>query len=188
MNDIIRDPAEPGLSSNARVEVILHRLLPEGEEPNEIIGHYSERLVQEIKRRGSYPMIRLAWPEDFELLTSARAAQIAARVANDNLAEDPIVSAIAEQVAQKAPQVALVPTPPFLMKLEDYANRCGYSVTFIKRLIPRGLPTLGVHKARRVHVARADKWLEGNLDVLDVTDSEDVSALARANAHKKGAR
>lgn len=184
MNDFIHDPANPGPSPSVRVEVILPRLLPDNEEPDASIGLYSERIIQEIKRRGSYPMIRIAWLEDFELLTSARAAQIATRIANDHLAEDPVVSAVAEKVAAMAPQVGQVVTAPFLMRLPDYAERCGYSVAFIKRLIRRGLPTLGPHKARRVHVARADKWMEQNLDVLDVTDSEDVVDLAKANARK----
>jgi hypothetical protein len=70
------------------------------------------------------------------------------------------------------------------MKMEEYASRCGYSVSFIKKLVPRGLPTLGFHKARRVHVARADKWMEENLDHLDVTDSTDILDLAKANARK----
>lgn len=168
-----------------RSALIISKSDPKKAEPGTPIGYWSEEIMQEARRRGAFPVVQISWPEDLALFAAAKAAELTARIANDNLSQDPVVAAIAERVAETAPQVGQLGTPPFLMKLEDYANRCGYSVAFIKRLIPRGLPTLGIHKARRVHVARADRWLEQNLDVLDVTDSADVEDLAKANARKK---
>lgn len=171
-------------SNTVRVEILLSSTVPQEGEAQHIIGYWPEHLRDEIKTRGYYPCVRIMWPEDLEVFASGRGAQIAARVANDNLSADPLIEAIANKMAEAAPQRGQVIAPPFLMKIEDYANRCGYSVAFIKRLIPKGLPTLGIHKARRVHVVRADKWMEENLDRLDVTDSGDVADLAVANAHK----
>lgn len=129
--------------------------------------------------------MKYVWPDDLELLQSAAAAKMATAVANENAARDPFIEALAARLQPKLPAR---PEPKgevvMLMTFRDYGRRTSYSETFIKRLVPRGLPTVGKHKARRVHVARADRWLEDNLDLLDITDSPEIVELAKANARR----
>ena len=172
-----------------RMEIIVSRTFPQNGDPQHIIGYWSEPIRREAEKRGYFPMIKIMWPEDLEVLGSAKAASIAAKVANDNLSKDPLVSALADKVAAALPAPTTKGTEsnaPFLMRIPDYAKRLGYSTAHVSRLIAKGLPTLGRHKGRRVHVARADRWLEENLDHLDLTESEDIGDVAKANALKGG--
>ncbi len=153
------------------------------------IGYWDPEVLAEAKERGALPVILMMWPGDYQRALGAIAGQAAVEAANQNIKADPLVSAIAERVAsimgQVQPTRSAEPNGPMLMKVSDYARRTGYSTAFIDRLVPKGLPTLGRHKARRVHVAKADRWLEENLDHLDVPATEDLDDLAKANARKK---
>lgn len=152
------------------------------------IGYWDPEVLAEAKERGALPVILMMWPGDYQRALGAIAAKAAVEVANQNAKADPFLTAIIEGVAsimrQSQPSRPEEPNGPLLMKVSDYARRTGYSTAFIDRLIAKGLPTLGRHKARRVHVERADRWLEANLDHLDVPATEDLDDLAKANARK----
>lgn len=173
------------------VDFLIPPALPDIAESGELIpiGYWDPEVLAEAKARGGLPVVMMIWPEDYQRALSAIAAKTAVEVANQNAKADPLVSAIAERVAsimmQSQPSRPEEPNAPLLMKVSDYAKRTGYSTAFIDRLIPKGLPTLGRHKARRVHVAKADRWLEETLDHLDVPITEDLDDLAKANARKK---
>ena len=173
------------------IDFLIPQALPDAADSGEPIpiGYWDPEVLAEAKERGAFPVILMMWPGDYQRALGAIASQAAIEVANQSTKADPLVSAIAERVAsimiQSQPSRPDEPNAPLLMKVSDYAQRTGYSTAFIDRLIPKGLPTLGKHKARRVHVERADRWLEENLDHLDVPATEDLEDLAKANARKK---
>lgn len=187
MTQFMDDPADPGSGSNARVEVILHRLLPDSEEPNDIIGYYSQQLKDEIKRRGYYPMVRIMWAEDFELFAAASAARVASKIANQMISRDPLVTAIAAQTADKTAQVVedkSVPARDWMTK-EEYADHTRFSVRFVTDLLKAGLPHHGSGRTLRIPTIPADTWLCQFLDTpkpqkLDEVEAE--AALAAATS------
>ena len=173
------------------VDFLIPQSLPDATDSREPIpiGYWDPEVLAEARERGALPVILMMWPGDYQRALGAIAGQAAIEVVNQNTKADPLVSAISERVAsimmQNQPSGPEEPNAPLLMKVSDYAKRAGYSTAFIDRLIPKGLPTLGRHKARRVHVERADRWLEANLDHLDLPATEDLDAIAKANARKK---
>lgn len=73
---------------------------------------------------------------------------------------------------------------PLLLRKAEYAERIGYSVRTLDKLIAAGLPTRGQRKLLRVVVAEADEWLLSQ----DAGDAEDVDLLAMRNARKQAGR
>jgi hypothetical protein len=70
---------------------------------------------------------------------------------------------------------------PLLMRKGGYAERIGYSVRTLDKLIAAGLPTRGRGKLLRIVVADADEWLLAQA----VDDLDDVDLLAIRNARKR---
>lgn len=68
-----------------------------------------------------------------------------------------------------------------LMRKAEYADRVGYSVRTLDKLIAAGLPTHGHGKLLRIVVNDADEWLLAR----DAGSLEDVDLLAMRNATKR---
>jgi len=153
------------------------------------MGDWPPDIAEEARRRGSWPIIQIMWWEDLQAMSATSAVKAALEVANANAVKDPLVAAIAEKVLAHLPQTKEQPAhigSLFLRRFDQYAKRLGYSKAFIDRLIRQGLPTLGRHKARRVVVDQADRWITENLDHLNVDESDDIEALATRNAKMLG--
>ncbi len=73
---------------------------------------------------------------------------------------------------------------PLLMRKGEYADRVGYSVRTLDKLIGAGLPTRGYGKLLRIVVPDADEWLLRQ----DAEDLDDVNLLALGNAQKADRR
>jgi hypothetical protein len=73
-------------------------------------------------------------------------------------------------------------TAPLLMRKGEYAQRAGYSVRTVDKLIEAGLPTRGAGKLLRIVVSAADDWLL----TQDTAEVDELDLLAMRNARKRG--
>ncbi len=68
-----------------RAALIISKESPNTVEPGTAIGYWSREIIEEARRRGGFPIVKIMWPEDLELLATKAGAKVATKVANDNL-------------------------------------------------------------------------------------------------------
>lgn len=172
-------------NNTAKIEFLIPASLPSSAVDKVPIGYWPQEILEEARKRGAWPLVRIMWPEELETFLLGKAEQVAVKVAKRQASSDPLLVALAEGIARQMPPAAAsfeTGSHEVLVKIEEFARRTGYSVRFVRKLILRGLPTLGTGKARRVHLAKATEWLEQNLDTLELPDDADLDELAVANA------
>lgn len=182
-----KEPPDPPIDT-IPVRYVIPASLPEPGAPSSM-GDWPPDIAEEARRRGAWPVIQIIWTDDLQAMTASKATRVALEVAQAKAVHDPVVTAIAERVIAHLPPASPGPAKadgPFLMRVDDYARRLSYSTGTIDRLIRKGLPILGRHKGRRVVVDKADRWIEDNLDLLNLDDSDDLEVLATKNAKKLG--
>ncbi len=91
----------------------------------------------------------------------------------------------AEASALDAAAAPTSPAPAVLYcRVGQYAERVALSESTVWGLVKRGLPVVGSGRARRVDVARADRWLAEQSMQVDNAVERDARSRARAAAKR----
>ena len=69
-------------------------------------------------------------------------------------------------------------------RVAQYAERVSLSESTVWGLVKRGLPVVGSGRARRIDVARADRWLAEQSTQVDNAVERDARSRARAAAKR----
>jgi hypothetical protein len=103
-----------------------------------------------------------------------------------NAAErDPALAERMRRVLGMAPVEPVDGSSPIYLRAAEYARRVSVSERTVWALVTRGLPTIGRGKSRRIDVARADEWLRGQRDQVDVAIQAQARRAARHAAAKE---
>ena len=101
----------------------------------------------------------------------------------DAAERDPVLVERVRRALGVHPAEAKKPVAVYLRAVE-YARRVSLSERTVWALISQGLPTIGRGRSRRIDVARADEWLRGQRDQVDVAIEAQARRAARLAAGK----